>query len=79
MKQEINELELESVVGGTVVISKDKMKVGFTTMGGSYKLVNCTYKQARNYVEDLKDANPGLTDAQFDALAKQNLQAKGWI
>lgn len=79
MKMEINENELEKVSGGTVIISKDNMHVGFSTMGEKYDLKNCTYKQARDYVDDLLDQNPKLSDAEFDALAKQKLQAKGWI
>ena len=31
MKQMLNENDIEQVVGGTVVVSADKMKIGFTT------------------------------------------------
>ena len=79
MKKEINDNELENVVGGTVIISNDYHNVGFSTLGEMYDLKNCTYKQARDFVDDLKAENSKLTDAEFDALAKQKLQAKGWI
>lgn len=79
MKEPINEQALEGVVGGTVIISKDYMVVGFDTTKESFSLKNCTYKQVRDYVDDLLDENPTLSNAEFDALAKQKLQAKGWI
>lgn len=79
MREQINELDLEKVVGGTVIISKDKMSVGFSTTKETFKLKNCTYKQARNLVDDLLDDNPTLNNAEFDKLAKKTLQSKGWI
>ncbi len=72
-------MDLDNVVGGTVVISQDYMAVGFTTTGEKYDLMNCTYKEARNYVEDLLEANKNLSNAQFDALVKKELKNKGWI
>lgn len=79
MKMQINDNELENVVGGTVIVSRDYMNVGFSTLGEMYSLKNCTYKQARDYVDDLLADNPKLTNEEFDKLAKQKLQAKGWI
>ncbi len=79
MREQINEQALEQVVGGTVVISKDKMKVGFTTTGEKFDLTNCTYRQARDFVEDLKEANPNMTNAEFDKYTKNQLKSKGWI
>ena len=79
MREQLNEQDIENVVGGTVVISKDKMAVGFSTTKEKYSLKNCTYKQARNLVDDLLDDNPNLSNAEFDQLAKKTLQSKGWI
>ncbi len=79
MKKELIDNQLEEVVGGTVIISKDAMKVGFSTMGQMFSLKNCTYRQARNLVDDLLDANPNMTNSQFDQYCKKELQAKGWI
>lgn len=79
MRQEINENEVEKIVGGTVILSKDYNTVAFSTTRQKFSLQNCTYRQARDYVEDLKDENPGLSNAEFDALAMKKLQAKGWI
>ncbi len=79
MKEPINEQALENVVGGTVIISKDYMVVGFSTTQEKFNLKNCTFKEVRDYIDDLLDENPSLSNAEFDALAKQNLQAKGWI
>ena len=79
MRVQMNEQDMEQVVGGTVIISKDYMNVGFSTTREKFDLKNCTYKQVRDFVDDLLEANPGLGNAEFDALAKKELQAKGWI
>ena len=79
MRQQLNEQAMEQVVGGTVIISRDYMMVGFDTTQEKFNLKNCTYKQVRDYVDDLLDDNPNLGNAEFDQLVKKNLQAKGWI
>lgn len=45
MKQELNEQELENVVGGTVIISQDYMVISYTTIGKKKQLRNCSYRQ----------------------------------
>lgn len=79
MREQLNEQDIENVVGGTVIISKDNMVVGFSTTKEKFNLKNCTYKQARNLVDDLLDENPTLGNAAFDKLVKQTFQSKGWI
>lgn len=79
MRQEINEHELESVTGGTVFISRDKMRVGFSSSGRKYKLVNCTFRQANDLAQDLWEANQTLGDAAFDALVESTMDEKGWL
>lgn len=79
MRQEIDDLDLEKVAGGTVYISRDKMRVAFSSTGQKYNLVNCTYAQARNLADDLWEANQTLGDAAFDALVRDELAARGWI
>ena len=79
MREQINDQEMENVVGGTVIISKDYMNVGFSTTREKFDLKNCTFKQARNLVDDLLEENPNLSNAEFDQLAKKTLQSKGWI
>lgn len=79
MKKELNDAQVEEVVGGTVIISANYMRVGFVTTKESYKLKNVTYRDARNYAEDLLDENRHLSDAQFDQLCKQKMAEKGWI
>lgn len=79
MRQQLNEQAMEQVVGGTVIISKDYMMIGFDTTQEKFNLKNCTYRQARDYVDDLLDSNPGLSNAEFDTLVKNGMKAKGWI
>lgn len=79
MKQELNEQELENVVGGTVIISQDYMVISYTTIGKKKQLRNCSYRQARDYVDDLFDQNPGLSGQEFDQLCYDKMKAKGWV
>ena len=78
MKMQLNDAELDNVVGGTVIMSVDYNNIGFTSLGEMYDL-KTDYYTARNYVEALKAANKTLSNTAFDALVKKELQAKGWI
>ena len=79
MRTEIKDNQLDNVVGGTVIISKDYNVIGFTTLGEKFNLVGVDARTARNFVEELLDANRDMTNAAFDAFCKEQLQAKGWI
>lgn len=79
MKQEINDQELDFVTGGTVYISRDKMKVGFSSSGRKYNLKNCTFREANNLAQDLWEANQTLGDAAFDALVESEMHRRNWI
>ncbi len=79
MKKELNDNQVEQVVGGTVVISANYMRIGFVTTKESYSLKNCTFREARNFAEDLLDANRQMSNAQFDQYCKQQMAEKGWI
>ena len=78
MKQMLNENDIEQVVGGTVVVSADKMKIGFTTTGQKYNLQNCTYGEAMAeiYTMYAQYTNQGQT---FDAEVREAFKSKGWI
>lgn len=79
MREMLNEQDVENVVGGTVIISKDNMIVGFSTTKEKFNLKGCTYRQARDLVDDLLEDNPNLGNSAFDALVKKTMKAKGWI
>ena len=78
MKTEINDNELELVVGGTVVVS-DLGKVGFTTMGKKFKLQGVGWRTARNYAEELHDQHSNMSNSEFDQFVYNEFVAKGWI
>ncbi len=79
MREKLNDQELEQVVGGAVIISKDYMNIGFSTTKEKFNLKKCTYREARNYVDDLLDDNPNLSNAAFDRLVKKKFHDRGWI
>ena len=78
MREMLNEEAMEQVVGGTVVLSEDKMMVGFTTTGEKFSL-KCAFDDAFSYVRRLKSENGSMSNAEFDAFVRDNMKAKGWI
>lgn len=78
MKMQLSDFEADNVSGGVVLVS-DRGLVGFTTTGETFNLVNCTWRQARDLRDDLYEANPGMGNAEFDNLVRNELQARGWI
>lgn len=78
MKHEINDQELDVVTGGTVFLSRDKMRVGFSSTGEKFDL-KCSFREANNLAQDLWEANQTLGDAAFDALVKSEMKARGMI
>lgn len=78
MKKELNANELEQVSGGTVRIN-DRMQIGFSTLNEAYTLKNCTFREARDFAEDLLAANQTMSNSEFDAFVKQQLIDKGWL
>jgi len=79
MRKEIDDKDLERIAGGTVYISRDKNKIGFSTTWEQFELKDCTFRQAQNLAEDLWEANQSLGDKDFDALVKKEFQGRGWI
>lgn len=78
MRQEINDLDLDKVSGGSVNLSEKKNKIGFDTIGEAYTL-KCTYKEARTLVSSLFASNQDLNEKDFDILVRNQFKAKGWI
>ena len=78
MKQILDDPQLEQVAGGTVVFSNVYNAVAFVTTQEKYNLT-CDWKEARNYVEELLEQHPEMSDAAFDQFAKQQLVNKGWL
>ena len=79
MRKELDAESLGKVSGGTVYISRDKMRVGFSSTGEKYDLHNCSFRDANDLAQDLWEANQDLGDAAFDALVKSEFASRGWI
>lgn len=77
MREQINDVNLEEVVGGTVNLSQAANKIGFTTLHEGYVL-KCTYQEAKKLVSRLFAENE-LSESAFDQLVKKEFQARGWI
>lgn len=79
MKTQINENELEQVVGGTVCISESRMLIKFTALGAKTYPLNCTFNQANilalTMYEDYKDKSA----QEYENAVKDAMADKGWI
>lgn len=78
MRQEINDVNLDGVSGGSVNLSEKKNKIGFDTIGEAYSL-KCSYTDARKFVSSLFAANQDMTEVEFDTYVRDQFKAKGWI
>ena len=79
MKQQLNDIELDQVTGGTVCLSMKRNRVSFSTLKEGYDL-KCTYKEASNLINQEFDAAPeSMSERDFDTHVKQLMQSKGWI
>lgn len=79
MKKELDELELDSVVGGAVAINAAEGTVAFTTVGKKYTLKDITPQAARYAAFDLLDAHPEMNPKEFDVFCAKQFRANGWI
>ena len=78
MKRELDDLELEEVTGGTVVLSAPMGKVRFTAIGKTCKIKG-DVKEMRNLLISLYDDNENMSDAEFDRLVLNAFASRGWI
>lgn len=79
MRQELNMEDLEQVNGGVVYLSKDWMKIGFSTLRETFSLQNCTYTEAYLLADAMYEAHKAEGNAAVDAATKAAFQERGWI
>ncbi|MBR3158568.1 MAG: hypothetical protein IKF14_05630 [Atopobiaceae bacterium] len=79
MKTKMNDSDLNYVNGGTVYLSRDYMKIGFSTLNQTFSLKNCDFYEALNYVDFLYNENTDLSDEDFDKLVRQSFRNRGWL
>ena len=80
MKKELNENELDQVVGGTIKISESRGQIKFTEICGSkaFKLT-CSFSDATVLAAQMYAQYAGQSAAQYETATKAAFEAKGWI
>lgn len=78
MRELLDSNDLEKIVGGAVIMSKQLNVVGFNTTGEVYQLKH-DFKEMRAKLYELEDANEGMNNAEFDQLVKNTFLELGWI
>jgi len=78
MKRELNETELDQVVGGTVVMSAPLGLIQFTAYGKTFTIKG-DFVTMRNRLLELYDEHCDMNDRDFDKLVMKEFRANGWI
>ena len=78
MRQEINDNQLDEIVGGTTCLSESQNRISFTTLNTGYPL-KCDFKTARSFLVGLFAEYPDMTEEEFDRFARKEFRAKGYI
>jgi hypothetical protein len=80
MKQQLNDMELDQVVGGTVKISESRSAIKFTELTGSkaYKL-NCSFSDATVLAAQTYAEYAGKSALEYESALKSKMEDKGWI
>ena len=79
MRQELNSVDLEQVVGGTVRLNTTRMRIGFTVLNQAFNLKNCEDYQAMGLVAELYGKYKNEGDRAFEEATLAAFRAKGWI
>ena len=80
MRQELNNNELDQVVGGTVKISESRKQIKFTEISGSkaYNL-HCSFSDATVLAAQMYGQYAGASAAEYEKACKAEFESRGWI
>ena len=79
MRTELNDNEMENVVGGTVVLNTSRMRIGFTVLGKAFNVVNCSDDDARDLVNALYKQYKNSGDRKLEEETYAAFNARGWL
>jgi len=79
MRLELNSEELDQVVGGTVYINGNKMKMKLSHLNEIYNLQGCEDYEAMMLATQLYAQYKAAGDRAFETAVKEAFQDKGWI
>lgn len=80
MRQEINENDLNEVVGGTVKISESRGQIKFTEIYGSTAFnLKCSFSEATVLAAQMYAQYAGKSAAEYETACKAAFEANGWI
>ena len=80
MREQINEQDLETVVGGIVHVSGNRMQVAFTTMREVFRLKDgCDPDDAALLAQVLYSQHKNEGDLAYETIVKEEFAKNGWI
>ena len=75
----INDIELETVVGGTVRLNTNKMGIWFSVLQEKYELQNCEDYEAMSLVTQMYGQYKNQGDVAYETAVRDAFAAKGWL
>jgi len=80
MRNQINDQELETVVGGVVRVNGNRQRVGFTVIQKGFDY-SCSYSEAAALAATMYEqaVAAGKTQAEYETDCMQEMLKRGWI
>ena len=79
MREQLNDQDMEMVVGGTVRLNTTRMQISFTTIKKVFKLKNCEDTDAMALVSQLYGQYKNAGDKAYEEATLAAFQSRGWI
>lgn len=79
MRQELNEQEMDQVIGGTVILNTSRMRIGFTVLQKAFDVINCSDDDARDLVNLLYKQHKMEGDRALETATLEAFRQNGWI
>jgi len=78
MREQINDQDMEEVVGGIVRVNGNRSRVGFTTLGIAFDY-KCSYGEALGLAASMYEQYKNSSQAEYETAVMNAMKAKGWI
>ena len=78
MREELKDMEVNDVKGGSVILSQPLNVCGFSAIGRMFRIKG-DFKVMRNRLFELMDEHMNMKAEEFDTLVMNEFKANGWI
>lgn len=79
VRQELNDKDLDQVVGGTVIVNGTRMRIGFSYHQQAFDLVNCDKIDAMLTATQIYAEYRDKGDKAFEEAVMNEFRNRGWL